>query len=547
MAATSIPGLEIVERLGAGGMAVVWKARQVALDRLVAVKVLKADYSEDPGEAEAFLDEARMAARLKHPNIVQVYDVGEHDGTTYIVMEYVDGPTIAEWIEANGAMPQKQALRIARAVASALAYAWEECHLIHKDVKPDNIMIDHDHTVKVSDLGLARMLDARHLSAQLQSGTIEGTPNYISPEQAQCFVDLNYRADMYSLGATLYHMLTGRIPFGECTTMQALERQAHGTLPNPRDINPNITVSAAQLVSKLMTKDPAARYSSWNDAIAALRKAASGRMLLSSWPDRGTSTIEPPRGGAPTAPSAPARQTPEGIPVPVRLVAWALLCAGWFLLTVALFDLGPLTSLPERFAGWHPPAPTAPSPETAEANRQPQGTPARAAEALPPEAADRLATLVLNGDIEGALLTLDTSDVSAAARASMQALLRDADALDARVGKALLRSLGRELTLTLDGRTRTVIPRALAGTRVNARLIDKDTGRRPSITFDLHDLTASDKRRLLGTPHTASDFTMHFILAMQAGDFTEAEHLAGGCGPLAEAFTRAAHDAAEEG
>ena len=199
----------IREKLGEGGMGSVYLAHQISLDRAAALKILHPRYGGDAGYIQQFLREARAAAALNHPHIVQAYAVGDDDGLFYFAMEYVRGSTLKQVLMHGGRLVPERALQIAQQVASALDFAWQHQGLIHRDIKPDNIILTDDGTVKLADLGLARKM-----TDIASDGTQElyGTPQYISPEQLLGYAGDN-RSDIYSFGATLYHALTGRFPF----------------------------------------------------------------------------------------------------------------------------------------------------------------------------------------------------------------------------------------------------------------------------------------------------------------------------------------------
>ncbi|MDD4872570.1 MAG: serine/threonine-protein kinase, partial [Kiritimatiellae bacterium] len=209
MSQLQITGFEILECLGQGGMATVWKARQLSLDRIVAIKVLSSRMARDVADIERFLKEAKSAAKLKHSGIIQVYDVNAENNQYYIVMEYVAGYTVGDWLRRKSILSEEDALLVVDSVADALDYAWNKESIIHCDIKPDNIIIDSDGTVKVADLGLARTISA--MSTRQEDEYVMGTPAYMSPEQARGDGDLDCRADIYSLGAMLYHLVTGKI------------------------------------------------------------------------------------------------------------------------------------------------------------------------------------------------------------------------------------------------------------------------------------------------------------------------------------------------
>jgi tRNA A-37 threonylcarbamoyl transferase component Bud32 len=211
--APAIPGYEILEVLGRGGMGVVYKARQTKLDRLVALKVLPPETSSDPAFAERFGREARALARLNHPNIVTVHDFGQTDGQSYIVMEFVEGASLRQRLRA-GRMSPDEALAVAARVCDALGYAHDE-HIVHRDIKPENILLDRRGRVKIADFGLAKLL-ARKVTDYTLTGPwqVMGTLKYMAPEQVDNPLAVDHRADIYALGVVLYEMLTGGVPAG---------------------------------------------------------------------------------------------------------------------------------------------------------------------------------------------------------------------------------------------------------------------------------------------------------------------------------------------
>ncbi|NQT89530.1 serine/threonine protein kinase, partial [bacterium] len=223
-----IGGYEVLEQLGKGGMGTVFKARQVSMDRLVALKVLPPKLAEDEAYVARFVREARAAAKLTHPNIVQGYDVGEADGTHYFAMELVDGPSVKNLLDRSGTIEEKKALNIAGAVARALEEA-QRHGIVHRDIKPDNIMINSRGIVKLADLGLART--TAKVDTVTLDGTAIGTPQYMSPEQVRAEPDLDTRADIYALGATLYHMVTGEFPFDGPTPAAIIAKHIADPVP----------------------------------------------------------------------------------------------------------------------------------------------------------------------------------------------------------------------------------------------------------------------------------------------------------------------------
>jgi len=285
----SIPGYEFVKKIGEGGMATVWMARQVSLDRMVAIKILSPELLREEGAKERFHLEAQAAARLNHPGIIQVYDAGEHEGFVYIVMEFVAGCTVAELLDKKVRLSEKHALLIAEGVVLALGYAWEQTGIIHCDIKPENILIDQEGSVKLADMGLARFIG---MSTEAEDrGLIEGTPHYSSPEQVRGDPDLDCRADIYSLGATLYHLVTGRVPFGDSDGIRAMERQVMDYLPDPMDVNHTLSSGVAWLIEKMMVKDRTLRYQTWQKVEYDLEYVKAEKLPAAKPPAAGQSTV----------------------------------------------------------------------------------------------------------------------------------------------------------------------------------------------------------------------------------------------------------------
>lgn len=281
----SLPGYEVLHRLAESDMATVWLARQLSLDRLVAIKVLHPTLVQDPEARARFQAEARAAARINHPGLVQVYDASEHGGLVYFIMEYVPGCTVSDLLTRGAPLSERNALLIAQGVALALGYAWEQERLIHCDIKPDNILIADDGSVKVGDLGLARLMGA---ATSLDS--IEGTPHYCSPEQARGDSDLDCRTDIYALGATMYHMATGRVPFGDGPALDVLRRQIEDFLPDPIDVNTALSPAFGWLVERMMMKDRSIRYADWVAALGDIERVLNGEFPKEP-PPPGHSTI----------------------------------------------------------------------------------------------------------------------------------------------------------------------------------------------------------------------------------------------------------------
>lgn len=283
-----IPGFDILEKLGEGGMAAVWKARQVSLDRIVAIKILSERFVLDESDITRFQSEAQSAAKLKHPGIVQVYDASSRNGMYYFVMEYVDGCTVGDLIRRKRVLPEKDVLLVAECVADALGYAWEKERVIHCDIKPDNLIIDADGTVKVADLGLAKTIGSM---AEEDAEELLGTPAYMSPEQARGDRDIDFRADIYSLGATIYHLLTGRLLFEGYSDEEIMENQLTRAVEDPLDGDVKLSHAVCWLMEKMLSKDKEARQSSWESVRKDIARAKRGHPPSGPMFPAGASTI----------------------------------------------------------------------------------------------------------------------------------------------------------------------------------------------------------------------------------------------------------------
>ena len=259
---------EILEKVGTGGMADVYKSKDHTLNRYVAVKVLKQEFSENANFVSKFRVEAQAAAGLMHPNIVNVYDVGEEKGIYYIVMELVDGITLKNYIAKRGRIGYKEAVTIALQVSMGLEAAHRN-HIIHRDIKPQNIIISREGKVKVTDFGIAKAATSDTITSNVM-----GSVHYTSPEQARGgFSD--EKSDVYSLGVTLYEMLTGEVPFDGETTVAIAIRHIQEAMPSPRSINPDIPYSVDQIVLKCCEKSPDRRYQNMQELAADLKKSIS--------------------------------------------------------------------------------------------------------------------------------------------------------------------------------------------------------------------------------------------------------------------------------
>lgn len=276
--AQQIPGFQVLSKLGQGAMAVVFKAKQLSLDRIVAIKVLPKRLSENPEFVERFYREGRAAARLNHPNIVQAFDVGESSGYHYFVMEYIDGDTIYERVTDGRCMSEADAIRILLQTATALGHA-HEVGLIHRDVKPKNIMLTKTDDVKLADMGLAREV-GDYATAAAEAGRAYGTPYYISPEQIRGEINIDSRADIYALGATFYQMVTGRVPFDGNTPSAVMHKHLKEALVPPDHINHALSSGVGEIIEVMMAKEPDDRYATTAELISDLEAVAKGEAPL---------------------------------------------------------------------------------------------------------------------------------------------------------------------------------------------------------------------------------------------------------------------------
>ena len=257
---------EILEKVGVGGMAEVFKGRDHKLNRFVAVKVLKEEFRENGGFIKKFKEEAQAAAALAHPNIVNVYDVGDERGIYYIVMELVEGITLKNYIERKGRLTIKEATSIAIQVSAGLEVAHNN-QIVHRDIKPQNIIISREGKVKVTDFGIAKAT-----TSQTTTSTAMGSVHYASPEQARGgYVD--HRSDIYSLGVVLYEMVTGRVPFDGDTAVTVAVKHLQEQMVAPTTYNSEVPYSLEQIIRKCMEKSPDRRYQDIGDLLADLKQS----------------------------------------------------------------------------------------------------------------------------------------------------------------------------------------------------------------------------------------------------------------------------------
>jgi serine/threonine protein kinase len=272
----SVAGYEVLEVLGRGSMATVYKARQLSLDRIVALKVLHPALAQNPGYARRFEREALASARLSHPNIVAAFDVGEDHGVRYLVMEFVAGRTVAQLLS-DGPLAERRAAGIVLQVARALDHG-HRGGLVHRDVKPANILVTREGVAKLGDLGLAKEVQAD--GSQTDEGIAMGTPFYVSPEQARGEKRVDIRTDIYGLGATFFHMVTGRVPYPGANPAVVMTRHLNEPVPEPDEVNPSLSRAVSQIIEKMMAKEREGRYQSPAELMAELQAYLDGKLVV---------------------------------------------------------------------------------------------------------------------------------------------------------------------------------------------------------------------------------------------------------------------------
>ncbi|MCO5165274.1 MAG: serine/threonine protein kinase [Planctomycetes bacterium] len=331
-----VPGYRVLGELGRGGMGVVYKALQKRLDRVVALKVVNPGAAREPDYLRRFNQEALALARLNHPNIVQVYDYGEAAGRVYLALEFVEGDDAYKALRQGGPMSEAQALRIARDAAIGLGHA-HAAGIIHRDVKPANLLLvprqkpgpDDRWVAKVTDLGLARQQQGAPGDGQTtRAGTILGSPSYMAPEQADG-KPADFRSDIYALGATLYHLVTGRPPFEAESAIQVIVKKQTQRLDDPRALSPRLGDGAVRVIDRCMARPPGDRYSSYEALIEDLERVLRGEDPLAPLvPEQASSlTLGPLRPTARVASPAAGRGPSSGV-VAAAVVAGAVVISG---------------------------------------------------------------------------------------------------------------------------------------------------------------------------------------------------------------------------
>jgi photosystem II stability/assembly factor-like uncharacterized protein len=320
----TIGGYRIVEQIGLGGMATVYKAYQPAMDRYVAFKIISTHLTQDPAFVKRFEQEAKVIARLEHLHILPVHDYGERDGCLFLVMRFIEGGTLKERMQ-GGPLSLDEARRVVTQVGSALDYAHQR-GVIHRDLKPSNILIDPQGNCYLSDFGIAKMAEG---TLGLTGSGVVGTPHYMAPEQGQS-LKVDHRADIYAMGIVVYEMVTGRVPFDAETPFAVVLKHLTEPLPLPRALRPDLPEEVERVILKALAKDPADRYQSMRDLVAAFEQAVSAAPITSS-------VITAP----PVAPPVVTGQTgtPPPRPAKAQRPIWPLVAGGATLLGLMVVGL----------------------------------------------------------------------------------------------------------------------------------------------------------------------------------------------------------------
>jgi eukaryotic-like serine/threonine-protein kinase len=329
-----IPGYEIIEKIGSGAMAIVYKAKQKSLDRTVAIKVLPHKFAAKDNYVDRFYKEGQLAARLNHNNIVQAIDVGQASGLYYFVMEYVEGKSIYDDLAAGKIFSEKEALEIILQLARALEHAHAQ-GLIHRDIKPKNIMITKDGTVKLADLGLARTTSDVE-AAENEKGKAFGTPFYIAPEQIRGDVNIDGRADIYGLGATFYHMVTGQVPYNAPNPKEVMKKHLTETLTPPDHINVSLSAGVAIIIETMMAKNPGDRYQNPSDLVEDLEAVSKGNPPVFATKRVDIDTLSELESGSAVVIQGDTRMYPENVITRYRIIC-AVLGAVILLLVLLMF------------------------------------------------------------------------------------------------------------------------------------------------------------------------------------------------------------------
>lgn len=260
----------IIERIGIGGMGEVYLAEQKSMNRPVALKILQEDLVQDKAYLDRFYREVRTLAQIEHPNVVSAIEAGADGSVYYFSMTFIEGRDIKRMLDEGHIFKETEAVKIALEVSYALKYVWEKHGILHRDIKPANIMLTPENEVKLMDLGISKKMFDEDVELTV-AGMMIGSPQYVSPEQAKALKDVDFRADMYSLGATLYHMLVGSPPYPGNNAMAVIVKHLDEPIPDPRKAWPEISEATANLIAVMMAKKKEDRFASWDECIDVMK------------------------------------------------------------------------------------------------------------------------------------------------------------------------------------------------------------------------------------------------------------------------------------
>jgi serine/threonine-protein kinase len=517
----------IEKRLGGGAMGNVFLALQLSMDRRVALKVLPQSLTRDERVVERFRREVRMSARLEHPNIVTAFEAGEDFGYHFLAMSYVDGEDLGTRRKREGALEEKEALRAGRQVAEALRYAWEEHKLLHRDVKPSNIMVDSANRARLMDLGISVCLGEAQASLTTV-GMVIGTPYYMSPEQIRG-EELDWRADAYSLGATLYHLVTGGPPFKGGGSAEVIGQHLTEPVVPARKRRSSVSVGCSQLLERMMAKSREERHRSWDDLLRDFDLVLSGKRPLIA-PSRSehasaaaSGAIAAPSAPAPAPPPAdtgeerlppvikfqPRRQRRSGLRRAIMALVVTLLCAGLgvagYFLWQRLHDTADSTTEP---------APSTASQDDLTEPKELQNVLDAVADALlaqePKKALDALRQAAQDPAVGTRLQT---------ALGRVETLIGQFRNYNRALRGTFERQIGKQVTLLLrNGKQTVIIDRVLASAVAVSHMDSHGTMRRERIPF--RDFSAQERiRRLDRVPGKPA--SMHLLLGLLYAEVQE--------------------------
>ncbi len=561
-----IKGFEVKECIYKGNNSTIWKAHQISLSRSVALKVLNPELAADPEEKADFLREAKITAKIKHPNLVQVYDIGDEGNLCYYTMEYCGGPTLEQMIKEKKHLPDKMTMDIAVQVARALKCLWQEERIVHRNIKPDNILTTKDKTAKVCDFGLVKICSD---GAEEDSDDVVGTPNYMSPELA-AGKDIDFHSDMYSLGTLVYHMLTGQAPFDDRTDADAiLEGQRKDQIANPKELVPNASVSILNLLTKLMMKSPDYRYKSWAEAIDSINKAKKGRLFLMQKKSQALSTIRDIQSSKPSTGTKKRsyERKISTLPLWLHTTLWLALILWWSGSAYVLMQ-GRMPASSEEEGGAFADIPMnapenseeessafddfisggddsgdsteEPDDETAVAGTEKD--PAEAGNLEQPETATEpavtpeIVTKVIEGKLAEAFSIINKKSEGANGEKkdqleTMGEAIKKLASVDSTVAEAFANKVGFDVTIHHMGKEIPVIINSVINKKISAKTAGEN-GR--EVTFPVSKLQPSEKARWLGRARSDADHAVRSFLYAMDGNTKEAARHAEASGPLSD-------------